>query len=56
MKGNKGRRGKGRSDIGKIQFFSVFRIRIRTDPHKEMAPGSGSAWTDADPDSGGKKA
>ena len=26
------------------------------DPHKEMPPGSGSAWTDADPDSGGKKA
>ena len=37
---------------------SVFRIRIRTDPHKEMPPGSGSAWTDADPepDPGGKKA
>ena len=36
------------------------RIRIRTDPHKEMPPGSGSgsAWTDADPDPdpGGKKA
>ena len=26
------------------------------DPHKEMPPGSGSAWTDADPDPGGKKA
>ena len=25
------------------------------DPHKEMPPGSGSAWTDADPDPGGKK-
>ena len=24
-------------------------------PHKEMPPGSGSAWTDVDPDSGGKK-
>ena len=36
----------------------VLRIRIRTDPHKEMPPGSGSAWTDADPDldPGGKKA
>ena len=30
-------------------------IRIRTDPLKEMPPGSGSAWTDADPDPGGKK-
>ena len=41
-------------------FDSVFRIRIRTDPHKEMPPGSGSGsvWTDADPDPdpGGKKA
>ena len=40
-------------------FLTVFRIRIRTDPHKEMPPGSGSgsAWTDADPDTdpGGKK-
>ena len=26
------------------------------DPHKEMPPGSGSAWTNADPDPGGKKA
>ena len=26
------------------------------DPHKEMPPGSGSAWTDTDPDPGGKKA
>ena len=26
------------------------------DPHKEKPPGSGSAWTDADPDLGGKKA
>ena len=36
----------------------VFRIRIRTDQHKEMSPGSESAWTDADPDPdpGGKKA
>ena len=34
----------------------VFLIRIRADPHKD--PGSGSAWTDADPDpdQGGKKA
>ena len=41
-------------------LVAVFRIRIRTDPHKEMPPGfvSGSAWTDADPDPdpGGKKA
>ena len=33
---------------------SVF--RIRTDPRKEMPPGFGSAWTDADPDPGAKKA
>ena len=26
------------------------------DPHKEMPLGSGSAWTDQDPDPGGKKA
>ena len=35
------------------QFVPVFRIRIRTDPLTEMPPGSGSAWTDADPDPGG---
>ena len=29
-------------------------IQIRTNPHKEIPPGSGSAWTDPDP--GGKKA
>ena len=36
----------------------VFRIRIRTDPPKEMPPGSRFAWTDADPDPdpGGKTA
>ena len=32
---------------------SVIQISVRTDPHKDMPPGSGSAWTD--PDSGGKK-
>ena len=39
-------------------FYPVFRIRIRRDPHKDMPPGSesGSAWTDADPDPGGKNA
>ena len=26
------------------------------DPHKDMPPGSGSAWTDVDPDPGVKKA
>ena len=26
------------------------------DPHKKMPPGTGSTWTDADPDPGGKKA
>ena len=26
------------------------------DPHLKSPPGSGSAWTDADPDPGGKKA
>ena len=30
-------------------FYTVFRIRIRTDLHKKMPPGSGSTWTDADP-------
>ena len=34
---------------------AVFRILNRTDPHKEMPPGSRSAWTDADPDPGDKK-
>ena len=34
----------------------VLRIRIHTDPHLKILPGSGSAWTDADPDPGGKKA
>ena len=29
-------------------------FRIPTDPHKEMPPGSGSAWTDTDPDQGKK--
>ena len=24
------------------------------DPHKDMPPGSGYAWTDVDPDPGGK--
>ena len=49
------------------QFFekSIFQLyyyqavfRIRMDPHKDMPPGSGSVWTDADPDPdpGGKKA
>ena len=37
---------------------TVFQIRIRIDPHTDMPPGSGSAWTDMDPDPdpGGKKA
>ena len=37
---------------------AVFRIQIRIsmDPHKDMPPGSGSAWTDVDQDQGGKKA
>ena len=45
-------------DLGlySLQYHPVFRIQIRTDPHKEMSPGSGSAWTDANPDPGGKKA
>ena len=33
----------------------VFRIRIRLDPHNRRPPGSGSAWTDTDPDPGGEK-
>ena len=45
-------------DLGlySLQYHTVFRIQIRTDPHKEMSPGSRSAWTDANPDPGGKKA
>ena len=41
-----------------LHFIPVFRIRIRMDPHKDMplGSGSGSAWTDSDPDPGGKKA
>ena len=39
-----------------MNISTVFRIRIRTDPHEEMPPGSGSAWKNADPDPGGKKA
>ena len=45
--------------IGMVRYLcSVLRIRIRTDPHLISHPGSGSAWTDADPnpDPGGKKA
>ena len=37
-------------------LIPVFQIRIRMDPYKDMPPGSGSSWTDADPDPGGKKA
>ena len=39
----------------KNNFRAVFWIRIRTDQQKEMPPRSGSARTDADPDSGDKK-
>ena len=41
-----------------IMCAPVFRIRIRKDPHKDIPvpPVSGSAWTDVDPDPGGKKA
>ena len=35
---------------------AVLLIRIRTDPHLKSPPGSGFAWTDADPDPEGKKA
>ena len=35
-----------------VHCSPVFRIRM--DTHKDMPPGSGSAWTDPDP--GGKKA
>ena len=34
----------------------LFRIQISMDPHKDMPPGSGSVWTDAYMDPGGKKA
>ena len=37
-------------------FIPVLRIQIRMDPHLKSPPGSGSAWTDAAPDPGGKKA
>ena len=48
-------------------FFNNFQICLNNmgmiqisvsdrDPHKEMPPGSGSAWTDTDPNPGGKKA
>ena len=49
-----------------LYFSSVLRIRIRTDPHLKFItllerkilspPGSGSVWTDPNPDLGGKKA
>ena len=35
----------------KFTFIPLPMFRVR--PHKEMPPGSGSAWTDADPDPGG---
>ena len=37
---------------------AVLRIRILMDPHLKIpsGSGSGSAWTDADPDPGGEKA
>ena len=42
----------GSTDIGGESSVSDL------DPHKDMPPGSGSTWTDADPDldPGGKKA
>ena len=45
-----------RIQIHNTGFNAVFWIRICTDPHKDMPPGSGSTWTDADPDPGGEKA
>ena len=42
------------SEFITLKFKPVF--RICTDPHKDMPPGTGSAWTDVDPDPGGKKA
>ena len=42
--------------VSKKTLSAVLRIRIRMDPHLKSPPGSGSAWTDADPDPGGKKA
>ena len=38
------------------RFRALVRNRIRMDPQKDMPPGSGSAWTDADQDPGGEKA
>ena len=41
----------------KIGRFSLVCCSVSDpDPLKEMPPGSGSAWTEADPDPGGKKA
>ena len=46
-----------RTGICEVCFIRlVLRSVSDPDPHKEMPPGSGSAWTDADPDPGCKKA
>ena len=34
---------------------ALFLIHIRTEPHNRRPPGSGSGWTDADPDPRGEK-
>ena len=36
--------------------FQKLNSVLDPDPHKEMPPGSGFAWTDADPDPGGIQA
>ena len=52
------RDGQDPASVFTYEYVAVFRIRIHTDQHKDMPPGSGSAWTDEDPDPdpGGKKA
>ena len=39
----------------RLQSLNICSSVSDPDPHKEMPPGSGSPWTDADPDPGGKK-
>ena len=39
----------------KLVFSGLKSSVTDPDPHKYMPPGSGSAWTDADLDPGGKK-
>ena len=42
--------------IAAVQSWGGRRSVADPDPHLKSPPGSGSVWTDADPDPGGKKA